>query len=212
MRRILEFLIDFAAEFNRDNPGDARAVSQAQHLPALSRSVASPWTSPQAVSEAISTSSFKDYLVRVAQRKLSDQYELFPRLWQSYCLFESTPSRNKSVQFGVTRPIGGVETQAELTDVKRDEPTVTKQEYQVVRRSMSTSVSSEALIDDDLGTIMQSINELANATMDLENEIVTKLFQNTTSIAWLRGLGTVYHSGATAAITVDALKLSLIHI
>ena len=97
VKRIMEFLLDFASDFSRSNPGDRLALSQRDELPGLSRHLQGPGSTRHLVSEAISTSSFQDYLVRVVQRKLDDAYEFFPRSWTQYCSFESSPSLNLSL-------------------------------------------------------------------------------------------------------------------
>jgi len=147
--------------------------------------------SPQKFAEIMTTANFSAYFADALQRRLLEQYEYQRSSWMDYTKIEMVNDTRDKKLFRRT-PFGTLYRRNEKGEATADGMEVTYIEMGVEEFTRQFDVSIEAILNDDLGAIMESPMLMFDAARRFEDGFVSALFDNATSQAALVALGANY--------------------
>jgi len=147
--------------------------------------------SPSKLREVMTTANFNDYFADALQRRLLEQYQFQRSAWQDYTKVELVNDTRDKKLFSRT-PFGTLYRRGEKGEATADGMEVEYIEMGVEEFTRQFDVSIEAILNDDLGAIMETPRLMFEAARRFEDSFVSNLFDNATSQAALVGLGANY--------------------
>jgi hypothetical protein len=169
---------------------------------------------PQAyriLKEAITTSDFPLLFGDTIDRLLLAKYRTHPATWRDYVKVSDVSDFRKAKRFKASIGRGYLPEVKELESYKSDKPSESYYEFAVQKFGGVRNISWEALINDDLGSLRDTPDDLAAQAANTEWYYVTSLFAANTDLYKTDHAvpGGTASNKLTVALTPDNLALAI---
>lgn len=203
-------------------------VAAARELPAFAETALSPETkqrvialkeiavharhmSADVLAETMTVAHFTQYFSDALSRLFYDDYQTSVGSWKAYTYPETVPDLRDAKRFRMGRP-GGLLKRREKQQAQRTYVTPgTPISIGVDEFARSFDVSWGAILNDDLGKIKETPQQMAKAAVDWLDQFVSDLYDNATTQATLAGLGAPWAgtgrlTSANLAVAITAMR------
>lgn len=160
--------------------------------------------------EVMTTAHFADYFSDAISREFYRQYELQQSAWRDFTKPDETPDFRDVKRFRMSEP-GTLYKRRQKGESTATSIAATPISYGVEEYSRQFDVSWQTILNDDLGKIQETPENMMKAAKYFEDEFVSALYDNATSQAGLVALGATYSGTgrltlANLAVGVNAMK------
>ncbi len=161
--------------------------------------------------ETMTVAHFTQYFSDALSRLFYDDYQTAQGSWRAYTYADTVPDLRDAKRFRMGRP-GGLLRRREKQQAQRTfVQTGTPISIGVDEFARSFDVSWGAILNDDLGKIRETPQEMARAAVDWLDQFVSDLYDNATLQATLAGMGAPWAgtgrlTSANLAVGITAMR------
>ncbi len=161
--------------------------------------------------EVMTTAHFATYFADALSRMFYKRYEFKVGSWRNYTFPDQAPDFRDVKRFRMSEP-GTLHLRREKAESKATHIEATKIQYGVDEYSRQFDVSWHAIMNDDLGEIKKTPENMADAAGRFEDIFVSALYDNAVTQATLAALGAPWSgtgrlTAANLAVGINAMAV-----
>jgi hypothetical protein len=159
------------------------------------------------LAEAMTISHFSSYFSDAISRMFLQEYQLQAGAWRKYCWIDTVPDFRPVKRWRMAMPgtlyLRREKAEAKATSIDEGDAIT----YKVEEYARQFDISWQAVLNDDLGEIMQTPRRMLRMAQVFEDQFVSNLYDNATSQAALVALGATY--AGTGRLTAANLAVGI---
>ena len=204
MQKILQFLREYVHEKENGKLPEAELNTRVTALSEMGSALAR--NDGSRFQEAMTMAHFSTYFADALDRRFYDAYNYQSGEWKNYTHPDTTPDFRDVKRFRMRTP-GTLHRRYEKGEIKATYISNTEVHYGVEEFGNQFDVSWQTILNDDLGEIVKTPDEMGKAAGRFEDQFVSALYDNATTQGTLAAMGAPW--AGTGRLTVPNLAIAI---